>query len=86
VKHNYAVILKFFLSHLVPAHDDLTTAILKLKCKVALQRRQREKRCTYRVLVRKPEGNKPLGRQRHRREYNIKVDLQETGWKDITLE
>ena len=33
----------------------------------------------YRVLVGKPEGNKPLGRPRHRWEDNIKLDLQEAG-------
>jgi hypothetical protein len=31
----------------------------------------------YRVLVGKAEGKKPLGRQRHRREGNIKLDLRE---------
>ena len=31
----------------------------------------------YTVLVRKPEGKKPLGRPRRRREDNIKMDLQE---------
>jgi putative ubiquitin-RnfH superfamily antitoxin RatB of RatAB toxin-antitoxin module len=31
----------------------------------------------YRVLVGKPEGTRPLGRQRRRREDNIKRDLQE---------
>jgi hypothetical protein len=33
----------------------------------------------YRVLVGKREGNRPLGRPRHRREDNIKMDLQEVG-------
>ena len=33
----------------------------------------------YRVLVRKPEGKKPLGRPRHRWEGNIKIDLPEVG-------
>ena len=31
----------------------------------------------YRVLVGKPEGNRPFGRPRHRSEDNIKIDLQE---------
>ena len=31
------------------------------------------------VLVRKPEGKRPLGRPRRRWEYNIKMDLQEVG-------
>jgi hypothetical protein len=33
----------------------------------------------YRVLERKPEGKRPLGRPRHRWEDNIKMDLQEVG-------
>ena len=31
------------------------------------------------VLVRKPEGKRPLGRPRRRWEDNIKMDLQEVG-------
>jgi hypothetical protein len=31
------------------------------------------------VLMGKPEGNRPLGRPRHRWENNIKMDLQEVG-------
>jgi len=38
-----------------------------------------ERRGIYRVLVRKPEENRPLGRPRHRREDNIMMDLQEVG-------
>ena len=33
----------------------------------------------HRVLVRKPEGKRPLGRPRRRPEDNIKMDLQEVG-------
>ena len=33
----------------------------------------------HRVLVRKPERKRPLGRPRHRREDNIKMDLREVG-------
>jgi len=33
----------------------------------------------HRALVGKPEGKKTLGRPRSRREYNIKMDLQEVG-------
>jgi hypothetical protein len=36
-----------------------------------------EKRCVYRDLVVKPEGKRPSGRHSHRREDNIKMDLQE---------
>ena len=34
----------------------------------------------YRVLVRKPEGKRPLGKPRRRWEDNIKVDLREVGF------
>ena len=39
----------------------------------------RERRGAYRVLIRKPEGKRPLGRPRRRWD-NIKIDLQEVGW------
>jgi hypothetical protein len=38
-----------------------------------------EKRNVYRLLVRKPEGKRPLGRPRRRRIDNIKIDLLEIG-------
>jgi len=38
-----------------------------------------ERRGVYRVLVRKPEGKRLLGRTRCRWEDNIKVDSQEVG-------
>ena len=37
------------------------------------------RRVVYRVLVRKPEGKKSLGRPRCSWEDNIKMDLQEVG-------
>jgi len=36
-----------------------------------------EERGVYRVLVGKPEGKRPLGRPRHRRVDNIRMDIQE---------
>jgi hypothetical protein len=33
----------------------------------------------YRLLVRKPEGKRPLGRPRRRRIDNIEIDLSEIG-------
>jgi len=47
-----------------------------------------EMRGVYRILVGKPEGKRPLGRQRLRWEDNIKMDLQEMGcggmdWTDL---
>ena len=39
--------------------------------------RMGERRGTYRVLVGRPEGRRPLERPRHRCEDNIKRDLEE---------
>jgi hypothetical protein len=41
--------------------------------------RMGEGRGVHRVLVRKPEGKRPLGRPRRRSEDNIKMDLQKVG-------
>jgi hypothetical protein len=42
-----------------------------------------KKRNAYRLLVGKPEGNRPLGRQRSRCVDNIRMDLGEVGWGDV---
>jgi hypothetical protein len=42
-----------------------------------------EKRNAYRLLVGKPEGNRPLGRPRRRWVDNIKRDLGEVGQGDV---
>jgi hypothetical protein len=41
------------------------------------------KRNAYRILVGKPEGKRTLGRPRHRRVYNIKMNLREIRWDDM---
>jgi len=51
--------------------------------------RMGERRGVYRVLVRTPEGNRPLGRPRRRWEDNIQTYLQEVGcggmdWIELT--
>jgi hypothetical protein len=38
-------------------------------------------RGAYRVLAGKREGKRPLGRPRSRMEDNVKMDLQEVGWR-----
>ena len=38
-----------------------------------------ERRGTYRVSVEKPEGKRPFGKPRQRRQDNVKMDLQEMG-------
>jgi hypothetical protein len=42
-----------------------------------------EKRNAYRLLVRKPEGKRPIGRPRRRLVHNIRMDLVEVGWGDV---
>jgi hypothetical protein len=42
---------------------------------------QEKMRNIYKILVRKPEGVRPLERPGHRWEYNIKMDLMEMGWE-----
>ena len=47
-----------------------------------------ERRGVYKVLVRKPEGKRPLGKASFRWEYSIKKDHQEEGcrgmdWIDV---
>jgi hypothetical protein len=39
-----------------------------------------EKRNSYRILMGKPEGKRPIGRHRCRWEDNIRMDLGEIGW------
>jgi hypothetical protein len=42
-----------------------------------------EKRNAYRILMRKPEEKRPLGRPRRRWVDNIQMGLRETGWGDM---
>jgi hypothetical protein len=41
-----------------------------------------EKRCRL-GMVEKSEGQRPYMRPRHRREYNIKIDLKEIVWEGL---
>jgi hypothetical protein len=43
--------------------------------------RMGECRGAYRILVGRPEGRRPLGRPKLRWEDNIKMDLQDVGWR-----
>jgi hypothetical protein len=45
--------------------------------------RMGETRNTYRILVGKPEGKRPLGRPRRTWVDNVKMDLREVGWNDM---
>jgi hypothetical protein len=42
-----------------------------------------EKRNAYRLSIRKPEGKRPVGRQRHRCVNNIKMELGEIGCRGM---
>jgi hypothetical protein len=42
-----------------------------------------EERKVYKVLVGKPEGQRPLGRPRRRWEDGIRMDLREIGLGDV---
>jgi hypothetical protein len=42
-----------------------------------------DERNTYRLLVRKPEGKRPLGRPRCSWLDNIRMDLVEVGWGEV---
>jgi hypothetical protein len=42
-----------------------------------------EKRNTYRILVGKKEGKRPLGRPRRRWVKEVKMDLREMGWNGM---
>jgi hypothetical protein len=55
----------------------IKSIIMKLTGHVA---RMGDRRDAYRVLVGRPDGKRPLGKPRRRREDNIKMDLQEVGW------
>jgi hypothetical protein len=43
----------------------------------------REMRDVYNILVGKPEGKRSLGRARHRREDNNRMDLREKEWEGV---
>jgi hypothetical protein len=38
---------------------------------------------THRILVRKPEGNRPIGRPRHNRVDNIEINFREICWGGV---
>jgi hypothetical protein len=42
-----------------------------------------QKRNAYSLLMGKPVGKRPLGRQRRRWVHNVRMDLGEMGWEDV---
>jgi hypothetical protein len=45
-----------------------------------------EERKIYKILVGKPEGKRPLGRQRRNCEYGIRMDVRVIGWGSVLVE
>jgi len=45
--------------------------------------RMGEMRYAYKILLRRPEGENPLGRPRCRWKDNIRMDLRDIGWKGV---
>ena len=41
------------------------------------------RRVAYRIVMGTNEGRRPLGKPRKRWEDNIKMDVQEVGWRDM---
>jgi hypothetical protein len=41
-----------------------------------------DRRSAYRFLLGRPDGKRPLGKPRPRGEDNIKMDLQDMGWRE----
>jgi hypothetical protein len=39
----------------------------------------------YKVLVKKPEGRRPLGKPRRTWENGVRMDLRKIGWEDVKL-
>jgi hypothetical protein len=44
-----------------------------------------EERKVYKVLAGKPEGKRPLGRPRRRREDGVRMDLREIGLRGVWI-
>ena len=59
--------------------DGLSNLILDPFINMCREGRMEDGRDVHKVLVGKPEGKRPLRRQRRRWEDNIKMDLQEVG-------
>jgi hypothetical protein len=47
------------------------------------KKKKKKKKNAYRLLMRKPEGKRPLGRPRRRWVNNIRMGLGEVGWGDV---
>jgi hypothetical protein len=43
----------------------------------------RKMRNAYKILIRKLESKRPLGRPRHKWEDNLRMDLRQMGWECV---
>jgi hypothetical protein len=70
--------------------NDINSANIVQRIKTSLIKRaghvanKGKRRGAYRVLVGKPDGKRSLGRRRRKWEDNVKIDLQEVGWRAWT--
>jgi len=55
----------------------------RMGCAAHVARMGWMERNAYKILIRKPERNRPLGRPRRRREDNIRLDLRGIGWRGV---
>jgi hypothetical protein len=74
----HSVISKKLRHWIKPAPDNIDLG-LYINRDAGHEAQMGEKRNVYSLLVRKPEGKRPLGRPRHRWIDNIKKDLLEIG-------
>jgi hypothetical protein len=66
--------------HNLYASPNIIWAIISRRMRWAIQvARMGEMRIIYNCLVGKPEGRRPPGRRKRRREDNIRMDLREIG-------
>ena len=64
---------------LVPRSYEAPSKVLKNASALIFINKNHFPNRVHKVLVGKPEGKRPLGRQRRRWEDNIKMDLEEVG-------
>jgi hypothetical protein len=70
--------------HILYSSQNIIRQIKSRKMRWAVHvARMGEERNVYRVLMGKPEGKRPFGRQRRRWEDWIRMDLWEIGWGSV---
>jgi hypothetical protein len=81
-----SLLIKFSSSNIIPFYSS-PSVIRMIKSRrmrwAGHITRMGKKKNAYRILVRKPDGKRPLGRPRRRWVDNIKLDLREIGWNGM---